>query len=79
MPDFKNFKITRNGSVNFNIPWYIVTCDMVSPNDGRLIRTFNINFPDMLRGLNNEELDEVFDDTIRTILQKRIERKNWNV
>jgi len=52
---------------------------MVSPNDGRLIRTFNINFPDMLRGLNNEELDEVFDDTIRTILQKRIERKNWNV
>ena len=40
MPDFQNFSITRNGNVNFSIPRFTITCDIVDSTHDNLIRSF---------------------------------------
>ena len=78
MPDFQNFSITRNGSVNFNMPRYTVTCNICDSSSGQRIKEFNVNFPDMLRGLTAAQLNNLFEEIIGMIIRKRMDENNWN-
>jgi hypothetical protein len=72
--DFKNFSIKRNGNTNFSTPRYTVTCKVVDSQNGQLIRDMSINFPNILVGISDEVLDELLNEFIIMVIQKRIER-----
>ena len=73
MPDLQNFSVTRNGNVNFSIPRFTITCDIVDSTYGNLIRSFNINFPNILNNFNNQQLLELFEQFIKEIIQRKLE------
>lgn len=73
MPDFQNFSITRNGNVNFSIPRFTITCDIVDSTHDNLIRSFNINFPNILNNFDNQQLLELFEEFIKMIIEKKLQ------
>ena len=72
MPDFSNFSITRNGEVTVSIPRYSITCDIVDSNSGGLIRSFRTNFPAFLSQLTDDQIDEIFQDAIKSMILKKV-------
>lgn len=74
MPDFRNFSVTRNGSVTTTIPRFTISCDVVNSSTGQLIREFKVNFPGILTGLSNEDLFELFRDLIEKIIDRKLEK-----
>lgn len=72
MPDYQNFSVTRNGNVNFSIPRFTITCDVIDSTYGNLIRSFNINFPNILSNLDNQQLLELSEEFIKMIIEKKL-------
>lgn len=76
MPDFQNFNITRNGSVNANVPRYTINFTLVHSQTGDIIRTFNTTFPAILAQIDNEEdREELIKMIINFIIDKKIHNR----
>ena len=73
MPDFRNFSVTRNGNITVSVPRFTITCDIVDSTYGDLIRSFNINFPNILSNLDNQQLQELFEEFIKIIIQRKLQ------
>lgn len=72
MPDLQNLVITRNGSVNANVPRYNIVFDVTNSQNGSLIRNFNTTFPTILQQIDTEEDREEF---IMNLIQWLIKKK----
>lgn len=63
MADLQNFKMTRNGSVSFNIPQFTVTCNFTSTrNSGTVLQNFDGVFPSatVIGKFTAQEIEDAF-------------------
>lgn len=74
MADLQNFTMVRNGSVNFNIPQFNVTCNFTSTrNSGTVLQNFDGVFPsaNIVNRFTAQEIEDAFREMyMKLILSK---------
>lgn len=74
MADLQNFTMVRNGSVNFNVPQFNVTCNFTSiRNSNTILQNFDGVFPSagVVARFTAQEIEDAFREMyLKLILSK---------
>jgi len=74
MADLQNFTMVRNGSVNFNIPQFNVTCNFTSTrNSSIILQNFDGVFPSagVVSKFTAQEIEDAFKEMYTKLIMKK--------
>ena len=69
MPDLQNHTVTRTGSsIAVSIPVYNISGEVIDSMTGAVLKTYNVNFPQILNQASQAQLEQLLGLIVRAII-----------